>query len=235
MAFLTYDPTIDYIKVIKLAGGDYTLTELLPDGVTVSNTSVTQAALDQAVIDYTNGVVPTVDLIETAQTTLDPVLLGQGVLGDPTALSTISSQLGIVAPTTVTQNVYAPPVLGAGNVTPTSVLEAQTQRKSQLWDEFNNLMVSGTVIKGFKINTSLHNLQKWRASIDLVVYGGFSNDLAQDADGNWQTVSKRDMSKIMKDGYIHYRDNLDLLMVALSSIDAATSITSATSVSVTWV
>jgi len=235
MAFLTYDPTIDYIKVVKLAGGDYTQTELLPDNTTVSNSSVTQAALDQAILDYTAGVTPIVDLLDTAQSTLDPVLLGQGVLGDPSALSAISNQLGIVAPATVIQNVYAPPVLGAGSTVPTTVLEAQTLRKGQLWEEFNTLMNTGVTLKGFKMNTTLHSLQRWRASLDLVVYSGFNDTVIQDADGLWQTVTKRNMSKIMQDGYKHYRSNLDLILVAISQVDSAASITSATSVTVGWV
>jgi len=235
MAFLTYDPTIDYIKVVKLAGGDYTQTELLPDNTTVSNTSITQAALDQAILDYASGMTPASDLLESAQTTLGPILLGQGILGDPSALSTISNQLGVVAPTTVVQNVYAPPVLGAGSTIPTTVLEAQTLRKGQLWVEFNDLMTAGIILRGFKINTTLHSLQRWRASIDLVVYSGHNDTVILDADSVWQTVTKRNMSKIMRDGYKHYRDNLDLVLIAITQVDASTSITAATSITVSWV
>jgi len=235
MAFVTYNSTIDYIKVIKLAGGDYTQTELMADGVTVSNTSVTQAAFDQAILDYNAGLTPAGDLLDHATNTLDPVLLGQGILGDPTALSSISTQLGIVAPTTVIHNPLSSPVLGGTTTTPTTTTEAQTIRKAQLWGEFSTLMATGTVIKGFKMNTTLHSLQKWRASIDLVVYSGYNDDVAQDADGLWQTVGKRDLSKIMIDGYKHYRDNLDLLLVAMTQIDSAASITAAMNVSVSWV
>jgi len=235
MAFVTYDPTIDYIKVVKLTGGDYTQTTLRPDGVTVSNPSITQAAFDQAIIDYNAGVIPPVDLLNTATNTLDPVLLGQGILGDPTALSSISTQLGIVAPTTAIHNPLASPILGGTTTVPTTVAEAKTIRKAQLWTEFYALMNTGKVIKGFKLNTTLHSLQRWRSAIDLIVYAGYSTEVVQDADGLWQTVSKRDLSTIMIGGYKHYRNNLDLLLAAIPQIDATTTITTAMGVTVSWV
>jgi len=237
MAVLTYDSTIDYVRLLTLAGGDPAVTELLADGVTVSNTSVTQLALDNAVISYTAGTVPLAELESNADAALDSITLGQAILGDPTALGVVSNQLGTTRPATVVQNIYAPPAVGAGGAggAPTTVAEAQTQRKAELEIEFSNLMTAGKVIKSFKINTTLHSLQKWRASIDLVVYSGYSDDLAQDADGLWQTVTKRDMSKIMTDGYKHYRNNLDLLQAGKADVDAAVSISAASAVTVSWV
>jgi len=230
MATLVYDPTINYVRLIQLAGGNPRETELLSGQVI--NNSITQASLDAALIQYTAGTIPLAESEANADIALDALTLAQAILGDPTALGILATQLGGTRPATVVQNVYAPP---AAPTAITTLPEAQAARTAELELAFSSLMAVGVQEKGFQINTSLHNLQRWRASIDLVIYSGFSEDRARDANGAWKLVSKRDMSKIMRTGYSYYRANLGVLLAALDNIAAATSITGATGVTATWV
>jgi len=103
MATTTFDPTLDYWEVFYLAGGSQ-LQSSVSNGV-LTNPSVTQAALDQALLDHAAGI-KSQHAINIAKHKAEAIVtstdLALAILGDHPSIVKIQTMVGITAPTTTT-------------------------------------------------------------------------------------------------------------------------------------
>jgi len=103
MASIIFDisiPTNDPWELIYLAGGDPTVSSYDTPTTTLTNLSVTQLALDQALIDFTNGVQSAhkVQLTkDNAEDVITPTDLALATLGDAAAIAKLQSLVATTA------------------------------------------------------------------------------------------------------------------------------------------
>ena len=102
MATVVYDSTKNWFNIFELAGGDHFKTQLV--GGNLVNTTVTQAALDAAIINDAAGTKSTQQstmLKENDEAVADPTTIALALLGDDASITTLQTMVGLTSPATV--------------------------------------------------------------------------------------------------------------------------------------
>jgi len=116
-------PTNDPWELLHLAGGDPTISTYDSVTTTLSNTSVTQPALAQALTDFTAGIKSTQKQAvekEAAEDTVSNTDLALAMLGDPLAIASLQAMVGTTAPSAALALPAIPPTSGGGGTAPLS-------------------------------------------------------------------------------------------------------------------
>jgi len=113
-------PTNDPWELLHLAGGDPTISTYDSITATLSNTSVTQLVLDQALVDFTAGIKSTQkqavekEAVEEAVSNTD---LALAMLGDPLAIASLQAMVTLTASAAALALPAIPPTSGGGGGT----------------------------------------------------------------------------------------------------------------------
>lgn len=120
MASVIFDinnPSNDPWELLYLAGGNPLQNTYDPSTTTLANPSVTQAALDQALVDFNNGVQSTqkqLEVKETAEETVTPTDLALAILGDQVSITQLQTLVGVTSPNTALPSI--PPTSPSTNL-----------------------------------------------------------------------------------------------------------------------
>jgi len=102
MATVVYNSTKDWFNIFELAGGDHFKSRLV--GANLVNNTVTQAALNAAIISDAALVKSTDHIFETKENheiIANPTTIALALLGDDASIATLQSMVSLTSPTTV--------------------------------------------------------------------------------------------------------------------------------------
>lgn len=122
MASVIFDislPTNDPWELLYLANGDPLQSTYDSATTTITNPSVTQPVLDQALLDYNAGMVSTQKQSQIKAETEDGVTqtdIALAILGDPTSVAKLQTLVNVTAPTTSHTLPAVPPVQAASSI-----------------------------------------------------------------------------------------------------------------------
>jgi len=101
MAITTYIPGTDYWEIFRLAGGDNSVSTHDSATGLISNQSVTQVALDQAIVDHAAGVKSSQAMLESnliAEESISTSQLALAILGDSPSITALQTLVGSTTP-----------------------------------------------------------------------------------------------------------------------------------------